>query len=189
MKKMLFATVLGAALVVPFAAQAAGAYVGGGFGQSAYDVDDAGMSTTSRDEKGSGFKLYGGYEFDKNWGVEVGYADLGKMKNVYNVMGTNVTVTAKSYSLYVAGTGTLPLNDQFSLLGKLGLATNHTSVEGSAGGFSASDSGSKSGMMVGVGAAYNVTKNVAVTLEYEHFGKVAEDTKAQMWTLGARYKF
>jgi OOP family OmpA-OmpF porin len=189
MKKMLFATILGAALVVPFAAQAAGGYVGGGFGQSTYDVDDAGMTTTSRDENGSGFKLYGGYEFDQNWGVEVGYANLGKLKNVYNVMGTNVTVSAKSYSMYVAGTGTLPLNEQFSLFGKLGLATNHISVDGSASGFTASDSGSKSGMMFGVGAAYNVTKNVAVTLEYENFGKVAEDAKAQMWTVGARYKF
>ncbi|MEN3291967.1 MAG: OmpA-OmpF porin, family, partial [Burkholderiales bacterium] len=119
----------------------------------------------------------------------VGYANLGKLKNVYNVMGTNVTVSAKSYSMYVAGTGTLPLNEQFSLFGKLGLATNHISVDGSASGFTVSDSGSKSGMMFGVGAAYNVTKNVAVTLEYENFGKVAEDTKAQMWTVGARYKF
>jgi OOP family OmpA-OmpF porin len=189
MKKMLFATILGAALVVPFAAQAAGGYVGGGFGQSTYDVDDAGATTTSRDESGSGFKLYGGYEFDQNWGVEVGYANLGKLKNVYNVLGTNVTRSAKSYSVYVAGTGTLPLNEQFSLFGKLGLATNHISVDGSAGGFTVSESGSKSGMMFGVGAAYNVTKNVAVTLEYENFGKVAEDTKAQMWTVGARYKF
>jgi OOP family OmpA-OmpF porin len=189
MKKMVFATVLGAALVIPFAAQAAGGYVGGGLGRSTYDVDDAGMTTTSRDEKGSGWKLYGGFELSPNWGVELGYANLGKMRNVYNVFGTNVAVTAKSYSMYVAGTGTVPLGDQFSLFGKLGLAANHTSVTGTAGGFSASDSGNKSGIMFGAGAAFNVTKNVALTLEYDHFGKVAEDAKAQMWSLGARYKF
>lgn len=189
MKKMLFATILGAALVVPFSAQAAGGYVGGSFGQSTYDLDDAGLIATSRDEKDNAWKLYGGFEFNQNWGVEVGYANLGELRNVYNVSGTSVSLTGKAHSVYVAGTGTLPLNDQFSVFGKLGLAANHTSATGRAGNFALSDSGNKIGALIGVGAAYNVTKNVAVTLEYENFGKVADDAKAQMWSLGARYKF
>jgi OOP family OmpA-OmpF porin len=189
MKKILFAAVLGAVLVVPFSAQAAGGYVGGSFGQSHYDLDDASLTATSRDDKDNAWKLYGGYEFNQNWGVEVGYANFGELRNVYNVTGTNVTLTAKAHSVYFAGTGTLPLNDQFSVFGKLGLAANHTSATGAAGRFSISDNGNKTSAMIGVGAAYNVTKNVAVTLEYENFGKVAEDAKAQMWSLGARYKF
>jgi OOP family OmpA-OmpF porin len=193
MKKKFFATILGAALVVPFSAQAAGGYAGGAFGQSTYDIEDPLPTATSRDEKGNAWKLYGGYEFNQNWGVEGGYANLGKMRNVYNESGISVATAVKSYSLYVAGTGTLPLNDQFSLFGKLGLATNHVSVSATAtaagGSGSATATDSKSGLMFGVGAAYAFTKNVALTMEYEDFGKSSGDVKAQMWSLGVRFKF
>jgi OOP family OmpA-OmpF porin len=194
MKKKLFATILGVALVLPFSAQAAGGgYAGAAFGQSTYDIDDTGLTATSRDETGNALKLYGGYAFNQNWGVEGGYANLGTMRNVYTESGINVGTTVKSYSVYVAGTGTLPLNDQFSLFGKLGLTTNHASISatatGSGGSATVSDSDSKASTMFGIGASYAFTKNLALTMEYENFGKSAEDVETQMWSLGVRFKF
>ena len=47
--------------------------------------------------------------------------------------------------------------------------------------------------MFGVGAAYSVTSALAIVAEYENFGKVLDkneaDTKAQMVSVGLRYKF
>jgi OOP family OmpA-OmpF porin len=47
--------------------------------------------------------------------------------------------------------------------------------------------------MFGVGAEFNFTKNVSMVAEYENFGKVIDEneanTKAQMVSVGLRYKF
>lgn len=181
MKKNILIALLGAALAIPFSAQAAGGYVGVNFGQSRHDFDDAGLRALSRDEKDNAWKIYGGFEFNKTWGVEVGYADFGNLRNTYTVG----TLNAKSRGVYTAGTVTLPLGEHFSLFGKLGVTANHSSASGPAG----SVSGNQGSLMGGVGAAFNITKNIAVAVEYENFGKVAEDAKVEMVSVGVRYKF
>lgn len=189
MKKTVAAALAGALLAIPFAAQAQSAYVGLGVGQSKFSLDDGSFSAVSRDEKDTAYKIFGGYQFTKNWGVEVGYADLGKLRNVYNVSGTDITLDGKSQVFYVAGTGTLPLSDQFSLFAKLGATSARTSANASAPGVSISDNGNKSSYVAGLGAEYSFTKNIGLALEYEDFGKIADDAKANLWSLSLRYKF
>jgi OmpA-OmpF porin, OOP family len=190
MKKTFAIAILAAGFAAPFAAHAQGAYIGLNVGQATHKVDDtAGVTTVSRDQTQTAYKVYGGYNFNKYFGVEGGYADFGSSKNVYRVSGTNVTLNYKAQAVYAAAVGNLPLNDQFSLFGKLGVTNNHASANASAGGVTARVSGNKSSALIGVGAAYNVTKNVAVALEYEDYGKTAEDAKANMWSLGVRYHF
>lgn len=189
MKKNFAIAVLAAGFALPFAAHAQGAYIGFNAGQATHKVDDAGFTVVSHDETQTAYKLYGGYNFNKYFGVEAGYTDFGKSKNVYRVSGTNVSLDYKAQAIYAAAVGTLPLSDQFSLFGKLGVTANHASSTASAGSVSAQVSGNKSSALIGVGAAYNVTKNVAVALEYEDYGKTAEDAKAKMWSLGVRYNF
>lgn len=186
MKKMLL--VAASLLAIPFAAQAQSSYVGLGAGQAKYKLDDSEFTNVSRDEKDSAYKIFGGYQFTKNWGLEVGYADLGKLRNVYNVSGVNVTLDGKSHVFYVAGTGTLPVGDNFSLFAKLGATRAHTSATASAAGLTLNESGNKGSYVAGIGAEYSFTKNVGLAFEYEDFNKVADDAKANMWSLSVRYK-
>jgi OOP family OmpA-OmpF porin len=189
MKKTLLASLLIAAAAIPFSAQAQQGYIGIAAGQANNSIDGSGQTITSRDEKKTAYKIYGGYDFSKNWGVEVGYADLGNPRITYLIGGVSVNVTGKVSSIYVAGTGTLPINDMFSLRGKLGLAMNHVSATASAGGVTAVGSGNKSSPLIGIGATYNINKNVAVTADFEDFGKTASDARANMWSVGLRYNF
>ncbi|WP_311196864.1 outer membrane beta-barrel protein [Rugamonas apoptosis] len=95
--------------------------------------------------------------------------------------------------MYVAATGTLPLNEQFSLFGKLGVAFNHTEFRVWEPGFSGSTTENQTSPMIGIGASFALDMKISFVAEYENFGKVAKDggdsVKADMLSVGVRFKF
>lgn len=138
MKKLLMAAAFSAALIAgPASAQM---YLGAGVGASKTDTSE------------NSWKLYGGYQFNPTWGLEAGYTDLGRYR------GSDI----ESWSL--AGTGTLPLGERWSLLGKLGAAANRPHFSGAA---------NHTDLLAGVGIGYGMTKNISLRLEYENFGKLS----------------
>ncbi len=187
MKTSFIAALIAAAVAFPVAAQAQSTYVGVSVGQAKQKVEvDAG----SLKESDTSYKLVAGYNFDKNFGIEAGYVDLGNAE-----MKRFGTVESKAKSLYVAATATLPVNNEFSVFAKAGVAANDVDLTVKVGGATLSDSASRSSAMFGLGASYSFTPNLAVVAEYENFGKIAKgesdnlNVKADMWTIGLRYKF
>lgn len=188
MKKTLIA-LLGTALALPLAAQAEGGYFGVNVGRAENKLSFEGESEKDR---GSGYKLYGGYDFTKNFGVEAGYVRLAKWSGSDADLGASASY--KPSAVYVAATGTLPLSDQFSLLGKVGVTRNRAKLSASIVGIgSGSETYNNTTAMFGVGAAYNFTNNFSAVAEYENFGKVLDEEgvtiKGNMISLGLRYKF
>jgi OOP family OmpA-OmpF porin len=183
MKKHLLVALVGTALILPIAAQAEGAYIGASVGRAESELKSGGMSLKDSD---TGFKLNAGYDFTKNFGVEIGYADLGKP----SISGGGFTATAEPRSYYLAGTATYPIDEQFSVFAKAGVTRNRTKV--SATGVS-SDKFTHTDAILGVGAGYNFSKNVALVIEYENFGKTVDEQgdtlKTDMVSIGLRYKF
>jgi OOP family OmpA-OmpF porin len=159
MKKLLMAAAVAAVLVAGQAS--AQMYMGAGVGSAKLD---------SREDS---WKLYGGYQFNPTWGVELGYNDLGK----------NRGGDMESWTL--AGTGTMPLNERWSLMGKLGAALNRPEFAGSS---------DRSSLLVGVGVGYTLSRNVGLRLEYEDFGKLSKNNigstaKGNNVSLSLNYKF
>lgn len=179
MKKLLSACAVAAAFVaLPASAQW---YAGIGAGSSKTTGVDgpiigagipAGTRLTGGDSNEGMVKLYGGYQFTPNWGVELQYSDLGKRDAVARTAAGAPIVggTYKASQYSVAATGTLALGANFSLLGKLGVSSNRGKVSI----LGQSSSGSKTSGMAGVGVAYNFTPALAVRLEYEDFGKMGD---------------
>jgi len=186
MKKQLFAVVVGAALAFPLFAQAEGTYIGANVGRSELKLSDEEGSIKKSD---TGYKAYAGYDFTQNFGAEAGYVDFGKLTQ--NDGGAKLEV--KNHAFYVAATGTLPLNEQFSLFAKAGVAQNRTKLTVSVLNFRDSESKNKTSAIFGIGAAYNINKNLSAVAEYENFGKVASEDgaklKADLLSIGLRYKF
>ncbi|MET3132937.1 OOP family OmpA-OmpF porin [Oxalobacteraceae bacterium GrIS 1.11] len=186
MKQQFFTAMIGAVLTLPLIAQAEGMYIGADFGRSELKIDS---DSDSGNFKKNGFQLNAGYTFDQHFGVEAGYVHLGDIDSKSD-FGTS---KLKTRALYVAATGTLPLNQQFSLFAKTGITFNR--YESSATFDSNSDTFNQSNTaaMFGVGAAFNVNKNIALLAEYEYFGtmlKIDEGKlKASTLSLGLRYKF
>lgn len=173
-------------------AHAEGAYVGAGVigSRHTFDVPGANSTDSNSGNKLSG-KIFGGYNLDKTWSLEGGYADFGNSSYSYtNPSGANGHLDASSHSFYGAAKGTVPLNEQFGLFGKLGVARNHASVSGTGAAASLTQTNDKTDLYAAVGGEYNLNKNVALTLEYERFGKNNDlGNKASAISAGARYNF
>ena len=145
--------------------------------QSRSNWTPAGGSAAFEDTD-AGFKLFGGYKFTENFGVEGGYDYLGQY-TATPVSGASIgkaVIKTNSWNLF--GVGTLPLPKDFSVFAKLGVSSNYSKMNFSSNGglFNANDAGTnrKTSFAFGVGAGYNVMKNLTVRVEYEDFGKAGE---------------
>ena len=178
MQKQFFAALLGAALVMPLAAQAEGSYVKFGLGQSEYKQTGSANETAA--------SLAYGFSFDKNFGAEIGYINFGKNKEG----DATFSQTTHRQAFYIAGVGSLPVTDAFSLFAKLGVAANKYEQNFVSVGINKSENVTKTKSMYGLGFSYNFTKEIAGTLEYQDFGKVGVDkVKVSAITAGIRYDF
>lgn len=184
MKKLIFALLAGATAMG--AAQAQGGYVG--LGVAAVDQDfSAGPASSSAGYKAAG-KIFGGYEFDPMWGVEAGYTDLRSARGNYNVGALNYQTDVDGKRTYVAAKGTLPVNEQFSVYGKLGAGYSKAELSTAAPGGNRSDSDTE--LYGAIGGQLNLSKQVALTLEYERYGKKKDfGPKPDAITVAARYSF
>ncbi|WP_127996180.1 outer membrane beta-barrel protein [Piscinibacter defluvii] len=162
------------ALLAAFAAHAEGLSIGGSIGESHWKGDDVGGVATDR--KDTSYKLYGGYGFTPNLGVELGYANFGKFSS-----GAG---SVKADGLYLDGVGTLPLGAGFSALGRVGVFNGK--LDSSLAG---SDRGTN--VKVGAGLQYDFDKNTALRAEWERYRFDALDTKANtdLYSIGVNYRF
>jgi OOP family OmpA-OmpF porin len=195
MKKIVLITLLSsAAAAMSVGAHAEGVYVGVAVPTTHYDLTylAPGAASTAVDGKGYSAqpKLTIGYDINKTWSVEGGYAWLGNADYAYTQNGTAGAVETKSRALYAAAKATLPVTNDISVYGKLGASENRYTIDGSGAAASLSGKTKTTGLYFGVGAEYALTKKVALTLEYENFGKMAADnTRAAAVTVGAKYSF
>lgn len=191
MKKLIFAMIAaGAAMGSAQAAAPAapGPYVGVGVATTdrAFDVSGAtGVSTEGRKSSG---KIFGGYDIDQTWGVEAGYTDFGKSHVDYTVNGVPGRGETDSNAFYVAAKATKPISEQAAVYGKLGAARTKSTLNTTTPGLSSDES--KTEVYAGVGVQYNLTQKVALTAEYERYGKSKDfGAKADVVSVGAKYAF
>ena len=197
MKKILFALIASATALSgasAYAADDAGTgYLGAGLLGSRYSFN--GPTATSGDDrtgtKAAG-KIFGGYNIDKTFAVEGGYTDFGSQTYNYTVGTAANRLESDAHSFYLAGKASAPINEQFSVFGKLGVSRNHNSIGSS--GTAASvygSSGNKTALYASVGAEYALNKNVSLSLEYENYGKNENSLgrKNGAITGGLRYNF
>ena len=168
MKKILVVVVLHAICVaLPASARP---YVGGGIGDSATDA-----YRTS-------YNLFGGYQFTRNFGVELAYNDFGDYR------GANLDPwyrDARAAALSAAAIGTLSLTENWDVIGKFGFTSNRTRSAGSS---------RNRNFLAGVGVGYNITPQMGVRLEYEDFGNLPNDyngigTQVTNWGVNVKYLF
>lgn len=190
MNKNLIVALLAATFVFSASAHAAGAYVGANVGSAHHRLSIDGEASK---ERKTALKLYGGYAFNETFGVEGGYARLGKISDSDTDGVNTASLDYRARALYVAATAALPLSQEFSVFAKAGITANHGKVTARVNNFSDSISRSNTTAMFGIGAEYSFTKNMSVVAEYENFGKVIDEnegnTKAQLVSVGLRYKF
>jgi len=170
-----------AAFSLPLFAQAGNGtawYAGASLGQAQADVDCSG--TTSCDDKDSTWKLFAGYQINRNFSVELGYSDLGAVTAStpsfvlfpFVIPAANLKIESTVWEL--VGIGSLPVAERFSIFGKLGLYRADTDVAvdfGASGSTSQSDSNTD--LTFGVGLRYDFTRNFGVRAEWQRYMDVS----------------
>ena len=160
-------------------------YGGGSIGQSRAKIDEeritasllaAGLTTTimARDERDTAYKLFGGYQFNRNWAVEAGLFTLGTfgftsttvppgtLKGQIKLQGVNVDLV-----------GTLPLSERLSLIGRVGAqgarARDTFTGTGAVGVGERHPRKSEVNYKLGAGLQYEVSRSFFVRGEAERY--------------------
>ncbi|HEY2336440.1 MAG TPA: outer membrane beta-barrel protein [Burkholderiales bacterium] len=169
--------------------------VGGSIGQSKFKTDCSGASC---DDTDTAFRVFGGYMFNKNWGAELGYADLGKLTATGTVTGVSVTADRKSTAWDLVAVGMLPFAEKFNGYAKVGMYMADTKLSGTASAFgataSSSSSKSNSDLTYTLGLGYDFNKNLGVRAEWQKYSKVGSDDVGgkgdiDVYGVGVVYRF
>lgn len=154
-----------------------GFYMGADIGRAKQNLN---AGSQSSDRNSNSLNLYGGYQIDKHFAVELGYADLGKAK-----IGD---ASAKTKALNADLLASTALTQDLSLYGRLGAARYDRD-------FSAGGSDHTVGFKLGAGLEYKLSDQLSLrgevtrynnlpTADGQGFGRTANNVSA-----GVKYKF
>jgi len=135
---------------------------------------------SSLDRHATTWGLNLGYRFNKYFGLEGDYIDLGKYS--YNSPATApgadvIQGRYKAHAWALEPVGFLPLTHEWDLFGKVGLTSTDANLSAtSTTGATAPSGGSHSnaGWMLGAGTTYDFTRNLYGKLEFDHYSRVGD---------------
>lgn len=142
-----------------------------------------------------GYRHFGGFRFSRNWGVELGYSDLGRSPDsVEPGLLAPQKLGAQTSAWTLAGTGVLPLGGAFSLQGRVGfsLITPDATLIASNPWTGSALPRYRPSVLWGFGGQYDVTGNVGLRVDYNNFGRLAEDpngARSDLWSINAVVRF
>lgn len=189
-----------------------GFYVGGNAGQSRANINTGGISAavlstglvaaagTTADETDTGFKLFGGYRFHPNFAVEAGYFKLGTFGFTTATVGPAATVAGSaenSSGFNIDLVVIAPINEAFSLFGRVGAQTSKTTISlagvGAGGAAAISSSQTGSNYKAGVGMQYDFAK-IGLRAEWERYripggSSGSSNADVDLFSLGVLYRF
>jgi OmpA-OmpF porin, OOP family len=139
-----------------------GLYGGFGLGRSDAEVNATGITA---DDNDNAWKVFGGYQINRYFGVELGYHDLGGI----SAAGPGGAVGFDSTALSAALVGSIPITQRFAGFAKLGVARTETDATGVLGGVPVAGSDRNTDATYGLGLRYDFTKMFGVRGEWERF--------------------
>lgn len=178
-------------LLISTAVQAEGLYVEGGSLARRYDLTVPGSAGDSAKGHSLSGALRLGYELDDRWAVEAGYVSHGSPGHGYRLGTQDGRLTSHGHSWLLAGRATLPLNERFALVGRLGLARNQSSLTGTGEAAGRAASGSTTALYAGLGLETTLAPGWHLGLAWEHLGMSREKGGSVLNGISTtlRYKF
>lgn len=186
--KTLGALGLGACMITisPWAAaDTFGWYAGANIGQSRAKIADGSIanslsnqgfssSSINNDSEGTGFKLFGGYQFNRYFALESGYFNLGDFGyTAATVPAGTSNGSIKLQGINMDATGILPITRRFSAFGRVGVTyvDARDVFSGSGADYAPQSSTHKHEVnyKYGIGLQYALTHALAMRVEAERY--------------------
>ena len=185
-----------------------GWYAGANVGSSRASIDDAritsnllgsGFSGVSilDDDRATGYKIFGGYQFNKNFALEGGYFDLGQFGfSATTVPAGTLNGNIKLRGLNLDVVGILPITEKFSAFGRVG--ANYAQARDSFTGTGAvtvlnpNPSKRDTNLKLGLGLQYAITESLAIRAEVERYridDAVGNKGDVDLVSVGLLYRF
>ncbi len=167
-------------------------YLGGGAGQAVYhsdtldDIDD--FEGTNVDEKDAAYTLFGGYRFNPNFSMEVGYVNLGEATGKISGVGEVASFEVDGVSASLLGR--LPIDGGLSVIGRLGVIK----WDSEAKAFNEKEKDNGTDPLFGGGLEYS-NQSLFARAEYTRYmldvdsGSSDEDVDIDLWSLSAGMYF
>jgi OOP family OmpA-OmpF porin len=178
MKKIIAGSVLFAALAASPAFADMGFSAGASLGYSNITIGDQGVNADFNDV---GYKIFGNYMFNDNWGVEGSWLDFGNLSAT--IGGINAEISANGFDLFAVGS--FPVSDTIDLFGKAGFLNWDASTK-----IDGIDQGSDNGndLALGLGGRFSTSSNFGIRAEYEWFD-IKDTNSAWLLSVGFEYSF
>ncbi|HEY1992252.1 MAG TPA: porin family protein [Gammaproteobacteria bacterium] len=155
--------------------------------------------TRSASDSSTGYRLTGGYQFTPNWGVEAGYLDLGhgtlsgkspvpaSMPDV----GSFASFRIGAKGVFAAGTGTWPIDDQWSLFARAGLVDGRLDDQPYSNGNIASLEQTETSWKAtyGVGAKWAFQPQWSLRLGWDGYRQLGGQYDLSLISLGVEWRF
>ncbi len=183
--------------------------IGASIGQSTSNIDEdriranligTGLTaaTFENDENNTAFKLFGGYKFNRYFALEGGYFDLGQFGYTATTLPAGSLIgNIKLKGINFDAVGMYPINDKFSVFGRVGLQyaeakDTFANTGAVANPLDANPSKNAAGLKAGLGLQYDFTPALAMRLEGERYridDAVGGKGDIDMLSLGLVYQF
>ena len=170
----------------------------GGLDRQLSDAGATGLSSDDSDNSHYQWRLQLGYHVNDWLALEGGYIDVGKSRYRASYDGGSAEAKWKAGGVDLAALGILPVNDTFSVFGKLGVIDAKVKTNWSASGAPASLSGgheeTRAEPLYGIGGMMKLTDNASLRVEYERINNLGDSAKtgkadADLVSLGLQYRF
>jgi hypothetical protein len=148
----------------------------------------------AENSRGAAWKLLAGYQLSHSFGLEAAYGDLGRYGYLSGMPGLSASGDVRMRAWSLAGTGSLPLGNQWYVTGKVGMGNNPADLSrfsnpawtaaGAAGA-------GRSDLFLGLGVGYAAGRGFGLRFEYENYGVTGVSTggKSDHWAVNLRYSF
>ena len=194
MKKGRWLIVLGllaGGFAVPAAAQETGLYVGGSIGYAQYkDICDVVSSAVTCDDTDTAWRAFGGYQFNRYFALELGFADLGATTGSGSV--GSFSVEAKE-AWDLTGVISIPLATRLAALLRIGAHRTRTTIDEQGPAFgTAHEAKTGTSFSYGLGAEYAFGK-LGVRAEWQRYDNVdggqRGESDVDVFSVGLLFRF
>ncbi|MBU1927919.1 OmpA family protein [bacterium] len=179
-----------------------GWYMGGNIGISAANIDEDKITQNltdpsySDDERDLGYKLFGGYQFNKYFALEGGYFNLGKFDYALSTANGSLDGKIEVMGVNLDAVGILPITEDFSAFARVGAnyaqVKDSFSTTGSISLLDTSPQKSDLNYKFGAGLQYAITDAIGIRLEAERYrinDAVGNDGDIDLFSIGLTYRF
>ncbi|WP_333607981.1 porin family protein [Arsukibacterium sp.] len=191
LKKLSCLALIAALSSMPALANNGSFYVGGQLGNTKLKINEDGLSESESFNVLSGLV---GYQFNRNFALEARLG-TGVSDKTFSEDGYRESISV-AHQAAVLAKGIVPINDVFSLYGVAGFGSVKYNFKESGNGFSYSENETVDGLTAGVGAAFNMGSQWALTLEYLQLpdkkysaGPYSFKVKTNSLSVGVNYSF